>query len=206
MAQDTRQRILEVAGELFTDQGYDVTSLREIADRLGFTKAALYYHFQSKDQILLALLEPIDKTVDEVLGRLEAAQGLEQWGEVLHWVIRQMEIHFPLFRMLQRNRVTVEQLAGWHKDDNDHLQMHERLERAVRAKTSSVREQVRMIAALGAVTGFDDWAPTLMEEIPIAQLMAELNATVRDILGLPPGATVDGFPLADRPVRGLAAG
>jgi hypothetical protein len=58
MAQDTRERILEVAGELFTDHGYDVTSLREIADRLGFTKAALYYHFQSKEEILKALLEP----------------------------------------------------------------------------------------------------------------------------------------------------
>ena len=195
MAQDTKQRILEVAGELFTDQGYDVTSLREIADRLGFTKAALYYHYESKEQILLALLEPIDRTVDEFLGRLEAAQGLEEWSDALGWVISQMEIHLPLFRMLQRNRMAVEQLGGWHKDDSDHLQMHERLERAVRAKTSSVHEQVRMIAALGAVTGFDDWAPTLMEEIPIGELAAELNATVRDILGLPPEAAVDGSPV-----------
>ena len=50
--EDTRQRILAVSGELFVEQGYDATSLREIAERLGVTKAALYYHFSSKDQIL----------------------------------------------------------------------------------------------------------------------------------------------------------
>jgi AcrR family transcriptional regulator len=186
MAQNTRERILDVARELFTDQGYDVTSLREIADRLGFTKAALYYHFQSKEQILQALLAPIDGVVDEFLGRLEAAEGLEEWGEVLAWVIGQMELHLPLFRLLQRNRISVEQFGGWNESDSSHMQMHERLEQAVRAKTSSLREQVRMIAALGAVTAFDDWAPELMTEAPMPQLAIELTAVVRDVLGLPP--------------------
>ncbi len=49
---DTRQRIRDVALELFAEQGYDKTSLREIAERLGVTKAALYYHFQSKEDIV----------------------------------------------------------------------------------------------------------------------------------------------------------
>jgi AcrR family transcriptional regulator len=45
---DTRARIQQVALELFAEQGYDKTSLREIAERLDVTKAALYYHFKSK--------------------------------------------------------------------------------------------------------------------------------------------------------------
>ena len=45
---DTRSRVQEVALELFAEQGYEKTSLREIAERLGVTKAALYYHFKSK--------------------------------------------------------------------------------------------------------------------------------------------------------------
>ena len=49
---DTRQRILDVALDLFTEQGYDGTSLREIAEQLGITKAAIYYHFESKEDIL----------------------------------------------------------------------------------------------------------------------------------------------------------
>jgi AcrR family transcriptional regulator len=53
---DTRERALSVALELFTRQGYNVTSLREIAEQLGVTKAALYFHFRTKDEILTAIL------------------------------------------------------------------------------------------------------------------------------------------------------
>ncbi len=42
-----------------------------------------------------------------------------------------------------------------------------------------------MIAALGAVTGFDDWAPTLLKTADPSILTAELSAVVRDVLGLP---------------------
>ncbi|HEX7589690.1 MAG TPA: helix-turn-helix domain-containing protein [Demequinaceae bacterium] len=49
---DTRQRILEVAARLFSERGFAGTSIRDIADALGVTKAALYYHFPSKDAIL----------------------------------------------------------------------------------------------------------------------------------------------------------
>jgi AcrR family transcriptional regulator len=44
---DTKQRILDVARELFATQGVQKASLREIADRLGISKPALYYHFSS---------------------------------------------------------------------------------------------------------------------------------------------------------------
>ena len=82
-----REQILDVALELFTEQCYDKTSLREIAERLGVTKAALYYHFSSKDQILRALLEPGNAIITELIGRLEAARGSEEWAEVLAWAV-----------------------------------------------------------------------------------------------------------------------
>ena len=55
---DTRARIQQVALELFAEQGYDKTSLREIAERLDVTKAALYYHFKSKELSLIHISEP----------------------------------------------------------------------------------------------------------------------------------------------------
>jgi AcrR family transcriptional regulator len=64
---DTRSRIQAIAVELFTEQGYDATSLREIAERLGVTKAALYYHFKSKDDILHSLVDDYFGQVDELL-------------------------------------------------------------------------------------------------------------------------------------------
>ncbi|HWL38381.1 MAG TPA: helix-turn-helix domain-containing protein [Frankiaceae bacterium] len=54
----TRAEILRVALELFRAQGYDATSLRQIAERLGITKAALYYHFKAKEQLVVELTRP----------------------------------------------------------------------------------------------------------------------------------------------------
>lgn len=64
---DTRAQIRTVALELFAEQGYDKTSLREIAERLGVTKAAVYYHFKTKEEILGNLLDDFLAQVDEVV-------------------------------------------------------------------------------------------------------------------------------------------
>ncbi|KAB1905103.1 TetR/AcrR family transcriptional regulator [Micromonospora tulbaghiae] len=63
----TRQRIQAVALELFTEHGYEKTSLREIAERLGVTKAALYYHFKSKDEIVTSLVDDRLRRMDELI-------------------------------------------------------------------------------------------------------------------------------------------
>jgi AcrR family transcriptional regulator len=70
----TRSRIQAVALELFAEQGYEKTSLREIAERLDVTKAALYYHFKTKDDIVASLFEDFLAHVDEIV---EWAQGQE---------------------------------------------------------------------------------------------------------------------------------
>lgn len=64
---DTRSRIQRVALELFAEQGYDKTSLRELAGRLGITKASLYYYFKSKDDIVQSLVDDLLTAVDEVV-------------------------------------------------------------------------------------------------------------------------------------------
>ena len=63
----TRDRIRQVALELFAEHGYDGTSLRQIAERLGITKAALYYHFQSKDEIVESLMADLFAKVDALI-------------------------------------------------------------------------------------------------------------------------------------------
>src|SRR6478736_5793767 len=185
MTSDTRQRILDVASELFAEQGYDATSLREIADRMGFTKAALYYHFQSKDDILKALVQPAFELVGELVSRLELATGAEDWADALTDVIAWFyDNNLVFFRILERNRHSVELLSEFLATQ-EHLQMHQRVEAAAHAAASSLQEEIRMIAALGAVTGFDDWAPTILTTSPPDVLRDELTAAVRDILRLP---------------------
>jgi AcrR family transcriptional regulator len=54
----TREAILTAAQRLFSERGYDATSLRQIADAVGTTKAAVYYHFPAKEHLLLELTRP----------------------------------------------------------------------------------------------------------------------------------------------------
>ena len=68
----TRSRILATALRMFVEQGYDKTSLREVADEVGVTKAALYYHFKTKDDIARAALAEFGTGFDDVARWLEA--------------------------------------------------------------------------------------------------------------------------------------
>jgi AcrR family transcriptional regulator len=181
---DTRGDILAVAQELFADQGYDATSLREIAERLGITKAALYYHFKSKDDILRALIEPMGDVLAELVDRLEAAQDTEAWAGALDWIIGMIFENVALFRILERNRHSMQQLHEAFDELQDHLALHERIRAAAEGAASNVEEEIRMFAALGAVTAFDDWAPKLLAEGPHDVIARELSAAVKAILRL----------------------
>ncbi|RKT55639.1 TetR/AcrR family transcriptional regulator [Saccharothrix australiensis] len=64
---DTRERIQDVALTLFSEQGYERASLREIAERLDVTKAALYYHFKTKEDILTSVVEEVAAALDDVV-------------------------------------------------------------------------------------------------------------------------------------------
>ena len=64
MAVDTKERILETALELFAQNGFLGTSMNDIARQLGFTKAALYKHYASKQEILDKIVERMNKMDD----------------------------------------------------------------------------------------------------------------------------------------------
>ncbi|GAB3224599.1 TetR/AcrR family transcriptional regulator [Mycolicibacterium hippocampi] len=75
-ASDTRARLIDVAVSLFTRHSYAGTSLQMIADHLGFTKAAIYHHFRTREQLLLAVLEPVMEELAEVIDAAEAKRSV----------------------------------------------------------------------------------------------------------------------------------
>jgi AcrR family transcriptional regulator len=52
----SRQRIVDAAAEMFAERGYDATSMRDLAKQLGLTRAALYYHYSAKSDILREII------------------------------------------------------------------------------------------------------------------------------------------------------
>jgi AcrR family transcriptional regulator len=106
----TRQRALAVALELFSREGYDAVSMREIAEELGVTKAALYHHFASKEEIARELVGGYLAALDEVVawaGR-EPRPGLD---EVLNaWVALVRTQGMGVIRFIHANQRVVRAL------------------------------------------------------------------------------------------------
>lgn len=114
---DTRTQIREVALELFAEQGYEKTSLREIAERLGVTKAAVYYHYRTKEEILedlfAGLLQGIDEIVEWGRAQLPGVQTrrgvLERYSALLSGPAGGFD---RLVRFMQEGQNSIKELAA----------------------------------------------------------------------------------------------
>lgn len=72
---DGRRRVIDAALAQFAEYGVEGTSLQMIADAMGVTKAAVYYHFKTKDKIVLAVVAPTLGQLREILDHAEAQRG-----------------------------------------------------------------------------------------------------------------------------------
>jgi len=132
---NTRTRIQDVALELFTEQGYEATSLREIAERLGVTKAALYYHFKTKDDIVASLMDD----------RVETLELLLDWARA--------QPQSPAMRLEFVRRYSAELHAGRH---HEVMRFLERNQTALRTHPKSERTRDLMIAVMDLLSPPDD--------------------------------------------------
>jgi AcrR family transcriptional regulator len=179
---DTRQRILDVALDLFTEQGYDGTSLREIAEQLGVTKAALYYHFESKEDILMALHMRIHDFGREALMLIgEGPVTLELWGQLLDQIVGEMLAQRKLFLMHERNQAVMEKL---HREDHDaeHEDIQNQFRQVLGDERVPVRDRVRMAAAFGVVFSSIFLGDASFDSAPKDELEEMLRDILHDVL------------------------
>lgn len=84
MAKDTKNRILESALELFSENGYAGTNIREIAESLGLGKSSLYRHYESKEDIWNAVIDMMIDYYDERFGSIDKLPGIPRSAEELY--------------------------------------------------------------------------------------------------------------------------
>lgn len=98
----TSARIRQIAAELFAEQGYERTSLREIAERLGMTKAALYYHYRSKEELLKSIVAPLLDEMRRLVASADDPGGVPLqrrfFADYLEILLRHRSVCSMLFR------------------------------------------------------------------------------------------------------------
>lgn len=181
-APSTRERILNVALDLFTEKGFDGASLREVAERLGVTKAAIYYHFASKDDILMALHMRLHEFGKDALSQMtEGPVTLERWGKLLDEILGQMLAQRKLFLLHERNQAALEKL---HREvhDAEHEDIQDKFHRVLADPRVLVRDRVRMAGSFGAVFAALFMSGDAFEGTSNQELGDLVRQTVRDIL------------------------
>ncbi|AYY14819.1 TetR/AcrR family transcriptional regulator [Actinobacteria bacterium YIM 96077] len=175
---DMGARIRSVALELFTKQGYEKTSLRQIAERLGVSKAAVYYHYRTKVSILDDLLRPL-------------ADGEEEIIDAAHYVsVEKPEGRYQIIVRFIDLLLEHRELATYVMTDivgASNSRMVPRLQRYDRQLIEMLSpegvpraEQVRALSAFGAVM-----AVLTLAEVPSEELRPLVLQTARDALRVP---------------------
>jgi AcrR family transcriptional regulator len=186
----TREKILDIALELFSTQGYDKTSLREIAERLGYSKAAIYYHFASKEDILLALhkrLHDFGREALETLGQVGATT--EVWAELLDKLTGEMLEHRSLFILHERNQAAFEALHRENHPDMDHDDLQAKLRQALSDPAVSIAGRVRIACAFGAIMGCLVFSGEVFSDVSSEELGDALRGAVNDLLAPASGSS-----------------
>ena len=180
---DTRDRILETALDLFIERGYDKTSLREIAERVGVTKAALYYHFSSKEEIIRTLVQPLVDHLESLAGALASQPDLRTWGDglaaIVEWVMPQRR----LFELFENNQATLSALAEASMDTEAHQAFHESIDAVFANEATPLADRVRMAGSVGVITSvFGGPAGRAFWHVPAEELKPLLMAAINDVL------------------------
>ena len=126
-----RERLLDAAAEVFAERGYRATRVEDLAAAAGLTKGAVYWNFESKEDIFVALLEErVDRRARELMGVTEHApretetaplvgRGLSAFADEQQALVLLLQEHWSLAvrdpavrdTYVERQRVLREQLA-----------------------------------------------------------------------------------------------
>ncbi|SIM77160.1 TetR family transcriptional regulator [Micromonospora cremea] len=180
-ADDTRTRILRAALDLFAEQGYQRTSLRQIGERLRLTKAAILYHFPAKEHLLAALVEPLLADLEALLDAAQE-QPTEQarWTVLEGWVDTILAHRRPL-GMLFHDIALVGRNDTYHRL----MRIAMRANDLIAGPAAGRRERVRAVQAVAACSD----PVVFFTDVPDEVLRADMLDGVRRLLAAPPAPT-----------------
>lgn len=95
--EQTLELILSVSAKLFTERGYEKTSIQDIIEEVGMSKGAIYHHFKSKEDILDAVMEQqfsfTAQKLDDLIRHTQASNAREKLVNILENIVADQDAH-----------------------------------------------------------------------------------------------------------------
>jgi AcrR family transcriptional regulator len=180
---NTRDRILDAALDLFSENGYEATSLRQVAERVGITKASLYYHFPSKKEMLRALVERISGGAEGFYQQLvEHGLDIASWSLLVDNLIEEVIQRRALFVMIDRNRTAFEALSREEDMFGEMNKRQEQLTSMLSDPAVPLVYRVRFACAIGAVLGSVATSARAFADVAPSELARLVREAARDLL------------------------
>ncbi|GIG86766.1 TetR family transcriptional regulator [Plantactinospora endophytica] len=174
---DTPGRILRTALDLFGTQGYQRTSLRQIADRLELTKAGILYHFPSKEHLLVALAEPLISDLEAALDRAARMPWpAARWAALEGWLDTLLRHRRPL-GTLYHDMTLLSQGSTYARI----LRLATHAHDLVAGPNATRRERIRAIQATAVLSD----PIVFFADVPDDELRADMLDGVARLLGEP---------------------
>ncbi len=148
---ETRQRVVRAARELFAENGFDNTTVREIADRVGLSDGALYYYFKSKREILLSVWEvPEGGGIESMRPNGELTPA--RLDEIVKAMFQMGMTNSRLFRLMNREVLSGDRTASALRAQNRAV-LRKVLYDHIVTLFPPDESEVRAEAALAVITG-----------------------------------------------------
>lgn len=181
----TADELRRVALEEFAAAGYHATSIQQIADRAGVSKATVLYHFASKEVLLESALAPAIDQLDGILGRARLAAmrtGGEQRAEFLRQFVDFLLQHRSAASIFVNQATTLVDVPIVRRANAEIQLVSGYLEENV----GSLDEKVRFGVALGGAAYLLAGAPLAMPVQDLDALRAALITVLGDLLSVAP--------------------
>jgi len=187
-ALDRRKQIMGVASKVFAEKGYYATTIADLASAAGIAKGTIYWYFNNKRAIMLAILDDIVSEINESFGLVvrDTPNGLEAILRCVEPAIRLLEKHGPIYLMYfleigSTDRVLQEKYRDIYRAIHAGTRMA--LERGMKeGLIRKVNPELTAYAVMGLIERISQVAGPGGSEIPVGLKTKEAKELLRHAL------------------------
>lgn len=115
LREQSREKIMEAALDLFGTKGFDATSITDIAKKAGVSKGLLYHYFSSKEHLVKEMIDGLNKLEEEAMSRVKDQEAVVFLENLIDMFFKEMRENYQWWRLLMNMTFHIEKFDFVHQ-------------------------------------------------------------------------------------------